>query len=179
LYVNQLLSERDSTTLLPVDALCPQCGLCCDGSIFADVKLAKADHPQRLASLGLPIQRQGGRSSFVQPCSSFDGSFCRIYADRPSRCRTFECLVLKQVAAGKLSTEKGLGRIRRARRLAKRVRSLLKRVTREPVTLPLTRAYREAMEQPLEMTGDGANWRGRLMLAMDELMTCLHADFLD
>lgn len=162
-----------------VEALCPQCGLCCDGSLFADVKLLKADGRQRLASLGVPVRQWGGHSSFVQPCSSFDGSFCRIYADRPSRCRGFECLVLQRVAAGKLPVTTGLARIRRARRLAKRVRSLLQRITGKPVVLPLTQAYRKAMEQPLEMTGSGANWRGRLMLAMDELMTCLHRDFLE
>src|SRR5437868_1476023 len=90
-------------------ALCLECGLCCNGVIFADVRLQRGDDPGRLRALGLPIATPHAPSSasplrktggvpaprFAQPCAALDGCRCRIYADRPAYCRQFDCLLLK------------------------------------------------------------------------------------
>ena len=82
-----------------VSQLCPKCGLCCNGVLFADVELQKGDDAKRLAEIGLLLGKKGGQKAFTQPCGCFDGTFCRIYDDRPKRCRTFECGLLKRVQA--------------------------------------------------------------------------------
>src|SRR6266481_7889876 len=84
--------------------LCLSCGLCCNGVIFADVKLRRGDDPAHFQALGLPITCSGGRkpsaAGFPQPCVALDGCRCCIYDQRPRYCRKFECLLLKSVNAG-------------------------------------------------------------------------------
>jgi Fe-S-cluster containining protein len=65
--------------------------------LFADVELRKGDDVQRLAELGLSLEKTGRQQAFAQPCACFDGELCRIYTGRPKRCRTFECSLLKRV----------------------------------------------------------------------------------
>ena len=38
-----------------VDQLCPNCGLCCDSTLFADVELRAGDDAKRLKQLGLTL----------------------------------------------------------------------------------------------------------------------------
>ena len=57
-----------------VSQLCPKCGLCCNGVLFADVELRKGDDAQRLAELGLSLEKKGRQQAFAQPCACFDGS---------------------------------------------------------------------------------------------------------
>src|SRR5208337_5052378 len=79
-----------------VDQLCPKCGLCCNGALFADVRLQKNDDSRRLTELGLSVKSKADRPVFPQPCSCFVGTLCRIYAERPGHCRAFECGLLKR-----------------------------------------------------------------------------------
>ena len=51
-----------------VDQLCPNCGLCCNGVLFADVELQPGDDAGRLAALGMALKKKGGQRAFVQPC---------------------------------------------------------------------------------------------------------------
>src|ERR1035441_8546815 len=96
-----------------VDQLCPNCGLCCDSTLFADVELRAGDDPQRLAKLGLTIEKKGkNKLAFAQPCACFDGKLCGIYHDRPKRCRLFECGLLKRVDAGEMTPGAALKKIR-------------------------------------------------------------------
>src|SRR3954464_7170194 len=94
------------------NSLCLECGLCCNGAIFADVRLQPEDDPARLKTLGLsistPQSRQGTRH-FNQPCSALDGCRCRIYTGRPAYCRLFDCLLLKSVNEGRTGTAEALG----------------------------------------------------------------------
>ena len=70
-------------------------------------------------------QDQAGRSP--QPCACFDGKLCKIYADRPRRCRLFECGLLKRVQDGEMTAALALKKIARARKLAEKVRELIAR----------------------------------------------------
>lgn len=96
------------------DTLCTRCGLCCNGSLFADVELAPSDDSATLEVLGLAIEdddeRTGGEL-LLQPCAALRGTRCEIYPHRPKCCRTFECRLLKNVRLGKLSTRAALDRI--------------------------------------------------------------------
>jgi len=163
-----------------VDQLCPNCGLCCDSTLFADVELRQGDDPQRLARLGLNVQpKTKTKLAFSQPCAGFDGKFCKIYAERPNRCRQFECGLLKRVATGELTAGAALKKIAQARAKREKVRELLRQSGQREEQTALTHRYAEVMSAPVDLSVAGeADQRGELMLAVNDLMQMLERDFL-
>ena len=163
-----------------VDQLCPNCGLCCDSTLFADVELRAGDDPQRLAKLGFTLwQKSKARQAFSQPCIGFDGQYCKLYADRPKRCRQFECGLLKRVARGELPAGLALEKIQAAKARANEIRELLRQIGQRDEHLALTHRYAAAMSAPINLSVEGdADQRGQLMLAVSALMQTLERDFL-
>ena len=164
-----------------VDKLCPNCGLCCDSTLFADVKLRSDDDAERLAELGLAFTRKGrAKRSFFQPCSCFDGKYCKIYDGRPGQCQAFECGLLKKVSGGKMNVNKALKTISEAKTLANRVRGLLRAFGQRPEEKPMAHCYSEAMTGPIDLAGDAstAKRHGGLMQAFGDLMALLEKEFL-
>jgi Fe-S-cluster containining protein len=108
------------------DTLCTQCGLCCDGTLFADVELKDQAEADGLEAMGLEIEEEEtGAPLLVQPCAALRGRRCGIYGQRPECCRTFECRLLRNVRGGVASLESAVaivaethGKIRELRRLA-------------------------------------------------------------
>lgn len=111
------------------EQLCLACGLCCDGTLFDGVQLEAGDDAKQLKTLGLPVAFSRGRqpvARFPQPCSALCADrTCRLYADRPRQCRIFECGVFKEMQAGRTEFTAALRQVKKARRLADRVRKLL------------------------------------------------------
>jgi|SRR5580658_4595904 hypothetical protein len=162
-----------------VDQLCPQCGLCCDSTLFADVELRAGDDAKRLAGLGLAIKKKSPfKLAFAQPCACFDGSWCKIYADRPKRCRLFECGLLKKVNAGEMKAGVALKKISEAKNRVKQVMNLLQSLGRPQGELALVEAYKEAMAAPVDLAGDNVEGQGELMRVFGLLMAGLQKDFL-
>jgi Fe-S-cluster containining protein len=163
-----------------VDQLCPNCGLCCDSTLFADVELRAGDDAKRLKQLGLTLEKKGkSKLAFAQPCAGFDGKLCKIYGDRPKRCRLFECGLLKRVEASELTAGAALKKIAEAKRRAEKVRGWLRQSGRRDEQMALTHRYAEAMSAPMDLSADtDAERRGELMLAVNDLMTLLERDFL-
>lgn len=112
------------------EQLCVACGLCCDGTLFDLVKLERGDDAARLKALGLPVSLSRGKSPvarFPQPCSALCADrTCRIYAERPWQCRTFECKLFKDAKAGRITFAAALPLVREARRRTDRVLRLLR-----------------------------------------------------
>ena len=98
--------------------LCTQCGLCCNGVLFADVELRDAEESLRVESLGIECDEEEGREVLIQPCAGLKGTRCGVYAHRPECCRTFECRVLKDHLAGRLSLAEALGVVGEMREIA-------------------------------------------------------------
>jgi len=163
-----------------ISKLCPKCGLCCNGVLFSDVELERGDEPQRLAELGLAFHRKGKKNCLPQPCACLDGTLCRIYANRPERCRTFECRLLQRVQAGSISSHAALKAIRQAHQCADAVRLLVRKLGQHDEHLPLSKRYHQIMAEPIDLAGDEemADLRGQLMLAVHELVQTLEKDFL-
>jgi Fe-S-cluster containining protein len=163
-----------------ISQLCPNCGLCCNGVLFADVELRKGDDAQRLAELGLSLKKKGRKQAFAQPCACFDGKLCRVYAERPVYCRAFECGLLKGVEAGELEAKTALKTIVEAKRRVEKVRRLLRRFGQNDEQLALIKRYSQIMRQPVDLSGgeDAVELRGELMLAVNDLMQALQRDFL-
>jgi Fe-S-cluster containining protein len=163
-----------------VSRLCPNCGLCCDSTLFADVELRAGDDARRLAKLGLTIRKKTKtKVAFAQPCACFDGKLCRIYKDRPKRCRLFECGLLKKVEAKKMTADAALKKISEAKLRAGKVRELLRSIGQRDEPMALTHRYAEAMSAPVNLSeANDADRRGELMLAVNDLMELLQRDFL-
>ena len=106
----------------PAEALCTCCGLCCDGTLFAEAPLltAEVEEAQRV---GLRVlARPDGRHAFRQPCAALSDCTCRIYAERPRVCRTFHCALLSALSADEVGLDE-------ARALVDRVKAVAARLT--------------------------------------------------
>ena len=171
--------KRTGGTPMPLQ-LCPNCGLCCDSTLFADVELRAGDDAKRLKKLGLTLfEKTKTRLAFVQPCAGFDGKLCRIYADRPQRCRKFDCGLLKRVEANEMTANAALKKISEAKQRAEKVRELLRSLGQREERMALTHRYADAMSAPIDLAdAASADRHGELMLAVNDLMTRLQRDFL-
>lgn len=115
--------------------LCLKCGLCCDGSIFADVELRDDAEAARLKAAGLPLRRKPSRSSprlfgLAQPCAALgDDCRCAVYSDRPRHCRDFECLLFREVSSGVIRPATARRIVGRARRLSDKAQELMDTLT--------------------------------------------------
>ena len=157
-----------------LEKLCPACGLCCSGVIFADVGLQRRDDAARLRSLGLPVSvpRSALRPPHLaQPCAAFDGCRCRVYADRPQYCREFECVLLQSVKTGHTQAAAALRIIRTARERADKVRRLLNALGDADEQLPLSARFRRVGKRLQERGWDeeAADTYSQLTLAVHDL----------
>jgi Fe-S-cluster containining protein len=157
-----------------IGELCPACGLCCNGVIFANVGLRPDDDATRLRALGLPVcmPRSKLRPPHLnQPCAAFDGCHCRVYADRPQYCREFECVLLKSVKAGHTEMAAALRIIRTARDRADKVRSLLCALGDTNEQLPLSARFRRMGKrlQERDLDEETADTYAQLTLAVHDL----------
>lgn len=126
-----------------IDRLCLRCGICCRGTLFKDVELQPGDNPVRLTQIGLPLQKARGRTRFPQPCAALGADCrCRIYADRPVRCRQFDCDLLQSVMAGRAEVAAALRIIRRTRRQAETVERELAALGDDDSSAPLMSRFR-------------------------------------
>jgi uncharacterized protein len=178
------------------EQLCLGCGLCCNGVLFRDVELQPGDAPQRLRTLGMPLTplrkqaaarlRKAGVVSapsglkFNQPCSALRPDCrCRIYPDRPARCRDFECALFKAVAAGTTASVAAKRIIRSTLQQAERVKSLLRQLGDTEETLALSLRFQRIQKQ---MHRDGpdeaaAEVYSELTLAVHDLNMSLRREF--
>ncbi len=172
--------------------ICLTCGLCCNGVIFADVKLQTEEDAAPLLALGLPLRR--ARSApvplstvspkteswrFLQPCAAYDGCQCRIYSCRPSYCREFDCLLLKKVQRGRATHAEALRVVRTARRQTEIVKKLLRALGDMDETDALAERFRRTAKR-LEQTEIGksaANLFSQLTLAFHDLNFLLNEGF--
>lgn len=163
-----------------IEQLCPNCGLCCDSTLFADVELRAGDEAAKLRRHGLVLEKKGqGKLAFAQPCACFDGKLCMIYGDRPKRCRLFECGLLKRVEAGEMTASLALKRISAAKKRVAQVRELLHSLGQRDEAMALTHRYATVMSAPIDLSDETiAEKRGELMLAVNDLMADLQRDFL-
>ena len=168
-----------------VAQLCPQCAVCCNGVLFKDVELQLGDNSRKLESLGLPLPKlRTPRSAlrtlkFPQPCAVLDGCRCRIYADRPVRCRQFECALLKSVQTGETGVAAALRVIRDARRRADQVRALLREIGDVDETLALSLRFKRTKRRFEASPPDDAQAEtfSRLTLAVHDLNLLLRGKF--
>jgi Fe-S-cluster containining protein len=164
------------------DTLCTRCGLCCDGSLFADVELANTDEASALEVMGLEIEDADVKNGalLLQPCRALKGKRCSIYPHRPDCCRTFECRLLREVKRGAAGVEQAKEKIAEALRRVKRVKELAGQLGQEDEQLPLKERCVEALARTEEIAADPAMNRKRadLQAAMTSAESLLQETFL-
>lgn len=175
--IGRLMNSSDS------NQLCLECGLCCNGVIFAHGQLQPEDDAARLQSLGLALVKTRHTKletqKFHQPCAAFDGCRCNIYSERPKYCREFECLLLKNMKAGRLETNAALRIIRDARQRAEKVKRLLRELGDADEHIALSVRFRRMKRrmESSELDEEGAERFGDLTLAVHDLNVLLSGAF--
>ena len=161
------------------DALCTRCGLCCDGSLFADVELAGRAEATRLEVLGLEVEDDGERRALlIQPCRALDGTRCRVYAHRPKCCLSFECRLLQEARRGVVGPERAVVLIAETRTQIGRVKQLMAGYGPVDGSLPLREACAETLASD-RSTGPAAEAkRSELEAAMAAVDAMLQRTFL-
>lgn len=133
------------------EQLCRACGLCCDGSFFDSVRLGPGDARAKLKALGLPVEvapTPEPVAYFCQPCTALCADrTCRVYADRPGQCRSFECGVFKAVQAGRIGFAEAVRLVQQARRRADAVRRLLRKLGDTGEQRPLGERFRRVQRR--------------------------------
>ncbi len=152
------------------DTLCTRCGLCCDGSLFADVELASRDEASALEVMGLDIEDddEDDGGLLLQPCGALKGKRCSIYPYRPDCCRTFECRLLQEVRRGTVGIDRAKEKIAEALKRIERVKELVAQLGQGDERLPLKERCMEALALSEEVARDPEMNRKR-----DELQAAL------
>ena len=178
---------------MQAEDICLECGLCCNGVIFADVTL-QGEEVLRLGALGMMgLVRMRGRkegsdkisaasSQLVklrQPCAAFDGCRCRIYSQRPNYCRQFECLLLKDLKAGQIEVDNARRLIGLARRKVQQVKTLLEKLGDTTEQKPLRARFGNISSKlaELDLDEEAREVYRRLTIVMHQLNRLLSDRF--
>ncbi len=124
-----------------------------------------------------PKMSEAAGLKFGQPCAALEGCACRIYPERPTHCRNFECLLLKGVKSGKVHPDAAVRMIREAQKRAEKVRRLLRALGNKDEEVALSVRFRRtkrSMERA-RLEEDTAALYGELTLAVHDL-NCLLSD---
>jgi Fe-S-cluster containining protein len=160
------------------DRLCTQCGLCCDGSLFADVELAGRAEATRVEVMGLRIDDDADARLMLLPCAALRGTRCSVYAHRPQCCRTFECRLLQDTRRGAVSVERAEEQIAEAFRRIRRVKELLAQLGQSDASLPLKERCAEALAGRADASPQAKRNRAALEQAMAEVERLLQKRFI-
>lgn len=157
--------------------LCSACGMCCNGVLFHGMAVQPEDSLRALSAKGLKAKRRDGELQFQQPCPAHDGASCRIYAERPQRCRAFACRQLKGVFNGEILESTAMEKIQEARRRSDRVRELLEMLGDDRKNRPLATRCAGVFTPPLAPSPQADALREGLRDAMTALEEMLARDF--
>ena len=161
------------------ETLCTQCGLCCDGSLFADVELAGRKEAVRLEAMGIEIEEdESSGAQLLQPCTALRGRRCTIYEHRPQCCRTFECRLLQEVRRGAVGVEQAKEQIAEALKRIGRVKELLAQLGQHDGRLPLAESCAEALAEDTDPDPDVNRRRDELEAAMSAVEDLIQKTFL-
>ena len=158
-------------------ALCPACGLCCNGVLFGSVRLDDQDNLDVFRKHQFEPQRLADGWGILQPCRACRERECAIYPDRPRQCREVVCRLLDRLAHGQTDRAVALRTIQETRRLAARVESLLVRLGHTETSLSLSRRFRRCVANPPEESSEHLETRAELMLAVQALTGRLRDEF--
>jgi Fe-S-cluster containining protein len=157
------------------DTLCTTCGLCCDGTLFADVELSGRAELVRLEIMGMDTEEETRHTGLLsQPCAALRGTRCGIYAHRPKCCRVFQCHLLQNAERGAVTVERALQEIANAREQIRQLRAMLARLGNRDDDLPI----KERCAETLAAEAGTPQARADLEAAMATLENTIWNSFL-
>jgi len=152
------------------DRLCTMCGLCCNGTLFADVELVGEAEVKRIEIMGLEVEDVDRKTGLLsQPCAALCGTRCGIYEHRPKVCRLFECHLLQDARQGAVTVERALEQIADAHGQIRHVRATLERLGSGDEDLPL----KERCAETLAASGDATPQRAQDLAELEAAMATL------
>ncbi len=161
------------------DTLCTQCGLCCDGSLFADVELVGQPEAMRREIMGLGIVDEETEVGLLShPCRALQGRRCSIYGHRPKCCRIFECQLLQDAQQGAVTPERATEQIAETFALIRRVRELLAELGQSDARMPLKKRCAEALAGEASASPEVNQKRADLAAAMSAVEQMIWQTFL-
>jgi Fe-S-cluster containining protein len=161
------------------DTLCTNCGLCCDGTLFADVELVGQAEVARLEIMGMDVEHEDRSTGLLsQPCAALRGTRCGIYAHRPKCCRVFECHLLQDAQRGAVTVERALEQIAGAREQIQQVRTMLRRLGNRDEGLPIKERCAETLAADGGRSTETIKGRSDLAVAMATLEDTIWNTFL-
>jgi len=164
--------------MLP-ETLCTQCGLCCDGTLFADVELVGEAEVARLEIMGMEVEDEGRNVGLLsQPCPALRGTRCGIYAHRPKCCCVFECHLLQNAERGAVTVARAMEQVADAREQIRHVRTLLGRLGNRDEDLPIKERCAETLAAEGGKTPAAIKDRAELEAAMVTLENTIWNTFL-
>ena len=169
------LAPRRTLTSDEAGALCTECGLCCDGVLFAAAPL-RNDEVDRLEPLGFPITGDTGEPCFAQPCVKLVGRSCTVYADRPSVCRSYRCRLLAALVSGEVGLDQARRTVATAHQLLSDAAALDPRASAAAGRAAQRAEY---LEQPLSSDPATRGQQGRAQLALVVCTRFLDQNFYD
>ena len=172
---------RDSPPMIPAltDTLCTKCGLCCDGTLFADVELVGQAEVARLEIMGMEVESEPRNIGLLsQPCAALRGTRCGIYAHRPKCCRVFQCHLLQNAERGAVTVERALEQIADAREQIREVRAMLGGLGNRDVGLPIKERCAETLAAEGGTSSKAIQDRADLKAAMAKLENTIWNAFL-
>ena len=178
------MSSCDSATSPRlIETLCVNCGLCCNGALFADVELQPADSAAPLREHGLKFRtRRAGKTpvKFLQPCAAFDGCRCQVYELRPLMCRKFECHLLQRAQHGEVKPASALATIQSTRQRIEKVEAFLTTLGENSTDRPVGWRFQKCLRAAERGNWDEAKLEtlAELLLAMHQLNGVLQREFL-
>ncbi len=165
-------------TLLLTDALCTKCGLCCDGTLFADVELSGQAEIARLEIMGMDVEDAERNTGLLsQPCAALRGTRCGIYDHRPKCCRQFQCHLLQNAQGGTVTVARALEQITDAKDQIRQVRAMLGGLGNRDASLPLKERCAETLAAE-GGTAETIEARAELEAAMTTLEDTIWNTFL-
>jgi len=161
------------------ETLCTKCGLCCDGTLFADVELVGQAEVVRLEVMGMEIENEDRNTGLLsQPCAALRGTRCGIYSHRPKCCRQFRCRLLQNAERGAVTVERALTQIADAREQIEHVRAMLGRLGNRDESLPIKERCADTLAAEGGTTAATVEDRAELEAAMTTLENTVWNTFL-
>lgn len=96
---------------MSLSELCLDCGLCCDGTLFRQVKVTPGER-DALVTLGISVGEKRGNPAMWLPCGKLNGKCCTIYEARPGGCRAFVCALGAKLTRQEISLDEAKAQVR-------------------------------------------------------------------
>ena len=111
----QLNSGKERVAPENEQAICLECGLCCDGTLFGHAELVPGEKGNLPDLIEQNVFTAGAKDYFRLPCLYFKEK-CTIYGKpRAEVCGSYRCRLLSDMSEGKISPDEALETVRHAR----------------------------------------------------------------